>query len=111
MEMSDIDNLDNMLHQKQMRHQRSDFLYVTGAAPDRNGRMKAFLLGPYADMEEARNIIERKRLSSAEIVTSPSADLARTGQILKARRLHGNASMADVFSRVAHKNVGGRDSI
>lgn len=111
MKMSDIDNIDNMLNQKQMRRQRGSFMYVTGAAPDRNGRMKQFLLGPYADSEEASRVIERKHLTCAEIVESPSADLAKTGQILKARRLHGNASMADVFSRVAHKNVGRQDGI
>jgi hypothetical protein len=109
--MSDIDNIDNVLNQKQMRHQRSDFVYLVGSAPDKNGRQKSFMLGPYSDSEQASEIAQRKHLSHYEYFTCPSSDLARANQIWKAQRLHGSASMQDVFSRVAHKNVGQQDGV
>lgn len=111
MKLSDIDNIDKIIERKQMRRQRGGFWYVSGSAPDRNGRMKQFLLGPFPDIESANNVIERKKLTSATPIEVGSSDLQRAGQIIKAMRLQGNASMQDVFSRVAHKNVGGRDGI
>jgi hypothetical protein len=109
--MSDINDIDNMLSRKQMRHQRGDFVYLSGCSPDKNGRQKQFLLGPYTDSEQAREIAERKHLTNYEYFTCASSDLSRAGQMLKAQRLQGRASMQDVLSRVAHKNVGSQDGV
>jgi hypothetical protein len=109
--MANMDDLDKMMERKMMRRQRGGFWYVTGSSPDTKGRMKQFLLGPFSDYETAVNVIERKRLTSAQPVEVNSSDLARAGQIIKAMRLQGNSTMAQVFDRVAHKNVGGRDAI
>ena len=110
--MANIDDLDKMMERKMMRRQRGGFWYVTGASPDSKGRMKQFLLGPFPDAETANDVIERKRLvGNATAIEVNTSDLARAGQIIKAMRLQGNASMSEVFNRVAHKNVGGRDAI
>jgi len=110
--MTDMNDIDKMLDRKMLNRQRSGFWYVSGAAPDAKGRMKQFLLGPFPDAETANDVIERKRLvGNATAIEVNTSDLARAGQIIKAMRLQGNASMSEVFNRVAHKNVGGRDAI
>jgi hypothetical protein len=103
-------NLDKRIEQRLNSRNRS-FFYLTGSAPDRSGKMRGFLLGPYPDFETASKIAERKHLTSWEAFESPSSDLGRTGQILRARKLHGNSSFADIFQKNKHKNVGQEDTI
>jgi len=103
--IDDFDALDKKLEQKLNSRNRS-FWYLQGSAPDQNGKMRGFLLGPYPDTETARDIAEKKRLTCWEAVESPSSDLSRTGQILRARKLHGNSSFAEIFQKNRHKNVG-----
>jgi hypothetical protein len=110
--MTDMNEIDKMLDRKMLNRQRSGFWYVSGASEDSKGRMKQFLLGPFPDADVANDVIERKRLvGKATAIQVNTSDLSRAGQIIKAMRLQGNASMSDIFSRVQHKNVGGRDSI
>lgn len=107
----DLDEkLDKKIEQR-MNARSNSFWYLTGSAPDKNGKMRGFLLGPYPDYDTAKNIAERKHLTNWEPFESPSSDLGRTGQILRARKLHGNASFADIFQRNKHKNVGVEDTI
>jgi len=107
-----MDDLDKIIERKQMQRHRGGCWYVTGSAPNSSGVMKSFLLGPYPDAEAAMAIIERKRLSGrAEVCECPTSDLARAGQIIRARRLQGNTQMSEVFNRYAHKNVGHQDGI
>jgi hypothetical protein len=98
-------NLDKRLEQKLNSRNRS-FFYISGSAPDRSSRMRSFLLGPYPDYNTANKIAESKKLSSFEIFEQSSSDLGKVSQILKARRLHSGASMADIFERTKHKGVG-----
>lgn len=102
------DYIDNLMDKKMSRGQKA-FWYITGSAEDRHGRMRVFLLGPYGDSNQARGIAESKRLTSFEVVELSTSDLSKAGQVMKARRLKGNSSMSDVFERVQHRNVGGKD--
>jgi hypothetical protein len=98
-------NLDKRLEQRMNSRNRS-FYYLAGSSPDHRGRMKSFLLGPYGDYDQANRVAESKKLTSFTIENLETSDLGRAGQILKARRLHGGSSMADIFERVKHRNVG-----
>jgi hypothetical protein len=109
-----IDDFEEKLDQKleqRMNSRNREYYYLVGSAPDRSGKMKSFLLGPYPDYEKATRVAESKRLTSFSVENFPSSDLSRVGQILKARRLHSGASMADIFERTRHKNVGQADTI
>lgn len=99
------DKLDKRLEQRMNSRQR-EFYYLVGSAPDKSGKMKSFLLGPYSDYEKATQVAESKRLTSFSVENFNSSDLSRVGQILKARRLHGGTPMAEIFERVKHRNVG-----
>ena len=103
--IDDFDALDKKLEQKLNSRNRT-FYYLCGSSPDKLGRMKSFLLGPYGDYEQANRVAESKKLTDFSIEVFESSDLSRVGQILKARRLHGGSSMADIFERVKHRNVG-----
>jgi hypothetical protein len=102
----DVDNVLDKKIEQRVNSRSHTFYYLVGSAPDKSGRMKSFLLGPYSDYEKATQIAESKRLSSYTVENFSSSDLSRVGQILKARRLHSGASMADIFERVKHKSVG-----
>ena len=104
------ENLDKKLEQKLNSRNRS-FWYLTGSAPDKSGKMRGFLLGPYPDFDTASNVAERKRLTDWQAVESPSSDLSRTGQILRARKLQGSSSFADIFEKNRHKGVGQEETI
>jgi hypothetical protein len=105
------EKLDKRLEQRMSRRQ-TEWWFLTGTAPNKAGQMKGFLLGPYMDYDTANGVIERKRLvGHAEPVLLPTSDLSKAGQIIRARRLHGNASFADIFQRNQHKNVGEADTI
>ena len=101
----DDDFLDKKIEQRMTRRQR-EFWYFQGSAPDNKGRMRSFLLGPYSDSQKANEIIGLKRLASASVFALETSDLGRASQILKARKLQGNSSVADVFDRLKHRNVG-----
>ena len=103
-------NLDKRLEQKLNSRNRS-FWYLTGSAADKSGKMRGFLLGPYPDSDTANKVAERKRLTDFLPVELPTSDLGKAGQILRARRLQGNASFADIFEKNRHKHVGAEDTI
>lgn len=102
------DYLDNIIDKKMSRNQKT-FWYIAGSAPDNKNRMRTFLLGPYSDSSQADSIASSKRLTSYQIVEIPTCDLGKASQIMKARRLKGVSSMGDIFERVRHKDVGGKD--
>lgn len=100
------DYLDKRINRK-LASSQSEYWWIHGSEPDKkSGRMRQFLLGAYNSYDEASNMAETKRLTSFTIVNLPTRDMTRAGQLMKARRLQGTASMQDVFQRVAHKNVG-----
>jgi hypothetical protein len=100
------DNLiDRKLEQRMTRRQRA-FWYIQGSAPDRNGKMRSFLLGPYSDSQKANEIASSKRLSAFSILELDTSDLSRASQILKARKLHSGSDITGVFDRLKHKGVG-----
>jgi hypothetical protein len=101
----DENYLDKSLANKLARSSSSHY-YLLGSAPDDKGRMKGFFTGPYPDMEYARGIAERKHFSSYEILDFGTASLATATQMLKHRRMVGDASMSDVLRRQAHKQKG-----
>jgi hypothetical protein len=103
--------MDSIIDRRSMRNMRS-FWYLSGSAVDSKGRARSFLLGPYADSQKANAIANSKKLISYNVVELETADLSRASQILKARRVEcRESSMSDAFSRLGHKNVGGKDSI
>jgi hypothetical protein len=99
------DFLDKKIEQRMTRRQRA-FWYLQGSAPDSKDRMRSFLLGPYSDSSTANNIARAKSLTNFTVIELPTSDLGKASQILKARRLHGNSSMSEVFDRLKHKGVG-----
>lgn len=110
--MKDIDEiLDRKVDRKINSKHVGGWWYLVGSAPDKHGRMKGFLLGPYNDYDEASKMAERKHLTHANPVELPTTDLQRAGQILRARRLHGDASFAEIFERQKHKHVGQEETI
>lgn len=108
--MSD-DFLDKKLERKMNARHGGPWWYVEGSAPDKHGRMKPFLIGPYVEYEKARAIAESKKFASHEIFSSQYSDLSRVSQIRKAARLQGNASIQDVFERLRHKGVANEETI
>lgn len=108
MKLSDIqdeDFLNKQFEQKSLARQRS-YWYLSGSAPNKAGIQKPFLLGPYSSSDKAEEIATRKRLTDALPILIPTSDLGKAGQILRARRLHGNSSFAEIFEKMKHKHVG-----
>jgi hypothetical protein len=95
-------DIDKKIEQKLNRRQHA-FFYIQGSAPDKKGRMRGFLLGPYGDSAMATSIASAKRMTSYTVIELETSDLGRASQILKARRLHGNSDISEVFERMKHK--------
>ena len=104
--MDDFDTALDKKIERRMSSRQHSWFYISGSAPDKKGRMRGFLLGPYSDYDVASRIVESKRLTSYEIFEDSSSDMSKVSQKLKARKLHGGASMADIFDKVKHTGVG-----